>query len=121
MASLIGPLASARYRVRAATVVLGLPVYLHPDIDHPSVGLLERMPTMSYHEAQELRRGSTGPVVVEYAARESYALAVTTGDDSVFCGLCGKETSLVMIARHLKDEHGIDPDWENVPIVDGTL
>lgn len=67
MSSPVGPLATARYRVRAATVVFGLPVYIHASLDWQSVGLLSWMPTMTYHEAQELRRGSTGPVVVEYA------------------------------------------------------
>jgi hypothetical protein len=36
--------------------------------------------------------------------------AYGTGDDAAFCGLCGKETSVAMIAQHLVDEHGIDPE-----------
>lgn len=32
---------------------------------------------------------------------------IVTGDDPVTCHLCGKETSVAMIARHLHDEHGI--------------
>ena len=33
-----------------------------------------------------------------------------TGDDPVLCHLCGKDTSLAMIAYHLFAAHGIDPD-----------
>lgn len=51
----------------------------------------------------------------------SEPLEQVTGDDSVYCRACGKETSLAMIGRHLKDEHGID--WEDItsaPVVDLT-
>jgi len=45
-----------------------------------------------------------------------------TPDDSVTCGLCGKETSVAMIARHLEDEHDIDPDEiADAPVIDRTL
>lgn len=44
-----------------------------------------------------------------------------TGDDPALCHLCGKDTSVAMIAYHLVHEHGIDPeDIANAPIIDGT-
>lgn len=44
-----------------------------------------------------------------------------TGDDPVTCRLCGKITSVAMIAHHLVTEHGIDPDdIANALIVDHT-
>lgn len=44
-----------------------------------------------------------------------------TPDDPVMCGLCGKETSVAMIAWHLEHEHDIDPDdIANAPIYDRT-
>ena len=42
------------------------------------------------------------------------------GDDPVTC-FCGKETSAAMIARHLEEAHGIDPEEiANAPIFDAT-
>lgn len=44
-----------------------------------------------------------------------------TGDDTAYCGICGKETSVAMIGRHLIEEHGIDPDdLANAPVLDLT-
>jgi hypothetical protein len=41
-----------------------------------------------------------------------------TGDDPAYCALCGKETSIAMLAHHLVTEHDIDPeDIANAPIV----
>ena len=42
-----------------------------------------------------------------------------TGDDSVHCRLCGKETSVAMIVHHLEHAHGISPQQIiDAPIVD---
>lgn len=42
-------------------------------------------------------------------------------DDSVICGLCGHETSIAMIVRHLDVEHGVDPeDISNAEVIDAT-
>lgn len=46
-----------------------------------------------------------------------------TGDDSVFCQLCAPphETSIAMIATHLVEVHGVDPqDIADAEIVDYT-
>jgi hypothetical protein len=44
-----------------------------------------------------------------------------TPDDPAICGLCGHETSIAMIARHLEVEHDTDPsDIANAPIVDAA-
>lgn len=44
-----------------------------------------------------------------------------SGDSPATCGLCGKETSVAMIAKHLEDEHGIDPrEIADAPVVDNT-
>jgi hypothetical protein len=46
---------------------------------------------------------------------------IVTGDDPVLCHLCGKDTSIAMIAHHLATEHDIDPDEiANAEIVDAT-
>lgn len=43
------------------------------------------------------------------------------GDDAVACGICSKVTSLAMIAHHLVNEHGIDPEEiANAPVYDMT-
>lgn len=43
------------------------------------------------------------------------------GDDPVLCGLCDKSTSVAMIARHLIEEHGLDPEEiANAPVYDMT-
>lgn len=40
-----------------------------------------------------------------------------TGDDSCYCGICGKETSIAMIGLHLIEEHDVDPDdLANAPV-----
>jgi hypothetical protein len=42
-----------------------------------------------------------------------------TGDDAAFCNLCGRETSLAMLAVHLAEEHGIDPrELADAPVFD---
>lgn len=44
-----------------------------------------------------------------------------TGDDPVLCHLCGRDFSVATIARHLVDDHGIDPeDIANAEVVDST-
>jgi hypothetical protein len=44
-----------------------------------------------------------------------------TPDDPVTCGMCGYQTSIAMISRHLAEEHNIDPDEiASAPIVDLT-
>jgi hypothetical protein len=44
-----------------------------------------------------------------------------TPDDPATCGICGKETSIAMIARHLITEHDIDPDdIADAEIIDAT-
>ena len=48
-------------------------------------------------------------------------LDFATGDDPVLCHLCGKDTSVAMIAYHLFAAHGIDPDeWADAEVVDLT-
>ena len=37
-------------------------------------------------------------------------LPYATGDDPAHCELCGKDTSIAMIGRHLIEEHGLDPE-----------
>jgi hypothetical protein len=44
-----------------------------------------------------------------------------TGDDTVYCNLCGKETSVAMIGIHLAEVHGYDADEiADAPIFDLT-
>ena len=44
-----------------------------------------------------------------------------TPDDPMYCGICGHETSIAMIAIHLRDEHDVDvSEISNAPIVDLT-
>jgi hypothetical protein len=44
-----------------------------------------------------------------------------TPDDPVTCGICGRETSVAMIAAHLEREHGVDPrEIADAPVVDLT-
>lgn len=48
----------------------------------------------------------------------SEPLGFATGDDPVLCHLCGKDTSIAMIAHHLMTEHDIDPDEiANAPVI----
>lgn len=62
--------------------------------------------------------GDWAEIEREIEERVAPPLDFATPDDSAYCGVCGKETSLAMIARHLVDEHDIDPeDIANAPIV----
>lgn len=72
------------------------------------------------HGMYEGAREDGCPECVRIHNETSYGGQVTP-DDSCYCGICGKETSLAMIVVHLANEHDVDPDEiANAPIVGGA-
>lgn len=61
------------------------------------------------HAAAKAMQAGHGRLMVLPDAAEVTPLKHGTGDDPVYCGLCGAAKSVATIAHHLVTEHGVDP------------